>query len=111
MQEPRDIPPPTSRYRDAARPAAPLLPVRTRDSMATAGMVLGIIACVLVLIPFLGLVALPLSLIGLPLAGATFFRARKYGLGLGVPIAGAATNPVAFVLWFAIAAAFVAEIA
>ena len=72
--------------------------------MSTAGLVLGITGLVFyfVLYPFLwylsvGLV-FPLVVVGLPLSGAAFYRARTDGTSLMVPVAGLATNAVALVL-------------
>ena len=45
--------------------------------MNIAGMVLGIIAVILVWIPFVGLISIPMVLIGLPLSFLAFRRAEK----------------------------------
>ena len=71
--------------------------------MSTAGLVLGISGLAFYfLYPFLwylsvGLV-FPLVVVGLPLSGAAFYRARKDGTSLMIPVAGLATNAVALAL-------------
>jgi hypothetical protein len=71
------------------------------NGMATGGMVVGIIAAALSLIPVVGLMALPLALVGAPLSGVGFVRSRTTGLGRGAAITGIATNVVALTLWAA----------
>ncbi|HSJ47129.1 MAG TPA: hypothetical protein VK923_20855 [Euzebyales bacterium] len=88
--------------------APPLAPADGSNGMA--GMVLGIIALAIVWVPFLGILALPLAMIGAPLAGVGFFRAKRGGLGLGVPIAGIATNVVAVIGWFGFAVAYIGAV-
>ena len=70
--------------------------------MSTAGLVLGITGlafCVAGLIAFYPILLAPLFVVvGLPLSGAGFYRARKDGTSLMVPVAGLATNAVALVL-------------
>ena len=72
--------------------------------MSTAGLVLGITGLVFyfILYPFLWYVSVglvfPLVVVGLPLSGAAFYRARKDGTSRIIPLAGLATNAVALVL-------------
>ena len=79
--------------------------------MAVASMVLGIIALIFGFIPVLGaFIAFPCFAVGLPLGGVSFYQSKKAGAGLGMPIAGLATNAVALVivvLWIVVLAAAV----
>jgi hypothetical protein len=70
-------------------------------------MVLGIVSLSIVWIPFLGLLSLPVSLVGTPLSGVGFYKTIKGAPGRGAAIAGIATNLVALALWFSVAAAVV----
>lgn len=76
-------------------------PVATAESngYATAGMVLGIIAAALSIIPIISIIALPVALVGAPLAGVGFARARRVRVGNAQAIAGIALNVVAVLLW------------
>ena len=65
--------------------------------MSTAGLVLGITGLVFYFILFSPL-AIPFVVVGLPLSGAAFYRARKDGTSRIIPLAGLATNAVALVL-------------
>ena len=70
--------------------------------MNIAGMVLGIIAVILVWIPFIGLISIPIVLVGLPLSFFGFRKSRKSRQGVGIAVAGLTTNLVAFgviILW------------
>ena len=70
--------------------------------MNIAGMVLGIIALVLAWIPFVGIISIPMVMVGLPLSFIGFRRSRRRGNGVGMAIAGLATNLIALsviVLW------------
>ena len=78
------------------------------NGLATAGMVLGIVALAIVWIPFLGLLALPTALVGAPLSAVGFARARRVHVNRGQAIAGLATNLVALALFFVVAASFLA---
>ena len=70
--------------------------------MSTAGLVLGITGlafCVAGLIAFYPILLAPLFVVvGLPLSGAAFYRARKDGTSLMIPVAGWATNAAAAAL-------------
>lgn len=72
--------------------------------MSTAGLVLGITGLVFVFIEFLFLgnlsspLAIPLVVVGLPLSGAAFYRARTDGTSRIIPLAGLATNAIALAL-------------
>ena len=70
--------------------------------MGTAGLVLGMTGlafCILGLIAFYPILLVPLFVVvGLPLSGAAFYRARKDGTSLMVPVAGLATGAVAAAL-------------
>lgn len=94
----------------------PQLPyAQPKNSMATSGMVLGIIAAALGIIPIVSIAALPVALVGLPLSGVGFWKARDRDIGKGASIAGIALNIVALGLWVAWAfiwgAAFAAPVA
>jgi hypothetical protein len=70
--------------------------------MNIAGMVLGIIAVILVWIPFVGLISIPMVLVGLPLSFFGFRGSRRRGAGVGIAIAGLTTNLIALaviILW------------
>lgn len=67
--------------------------------MNVAGMVLGIIAIVFAFIPVFGaFIAIPCVLVGLPLAAVDFGRKKRNNEGLGMAIAGIATNIIAFLM-------------
>ena len=67
--------------------------------MGIAGMILGVIAVVFALIPFVGVfVAIPCSLVGLPLSVVRFYLNRKAGTSSGMAITGIATNLVGLIL-------------
>ena len=72
--------------------------------MSIAGLVFGITGLVFVFIEilFLGsllsLHAAPLVVVGLPLSGAAFYRARTDGTSRIIPLTGLATNAVALAL-------------
>ena len=69
--------------------------------MSTAGLVLGITGlafCIAGLIAFYPILLVPLFVVvGLPLSGAAFYRARKDGTSLMVPVAGLAAGAIAAV--------------
>ena len=70
--------------------------------MNIAGMVLGIIAVVLVWIPFVGIISIPMVLVGLPLSFFGLRTSRKSRQGVGIAIAGLTTNLIALaviILW------------
>ena len=73
---------------------------RPSNGMAVAGLVVGIVSAVLAFIPFVSLVVLPSSLVGLSLACIGFWGARETHVGRGQAIAGIALNAVALLLWF-----------
>ena len=70
--------------------------------MSTAGLVLGITGlafCVAGLIAFYPILLVPFFVVvGLPLSGAAFYRARTDGTSLIIPLVGLATNAVAAAL-------------
>ena len=67
--------------------------------MNVAGMILGIIAICFGFIPIAGaFIAIPCVGVGLPLSAVSFVRKRRLGEGVGMAIAGLATNIVALVL-------------
>ena len=73
--------------------------------MGIAGMILGILAIIFVWIPFIGLIAIPMVAIGLPLSIIGFRNARRQDTGAGMAIAGMVTNIVAMaviLLWMLI---------
>ncbi|MDP8929990.1 MAG: hypothetical protein M3O70_15835 [Actinomycetota bacterium] len=81
------------------------------NGLATAGLVLGIVAAVLVLLPIIGAIAFPLTIIGGGLALAGFVRAsRQAHPGRGKAIAGLVINPAVFVLAFVMAIAYTSAI-
>lgn len=85
--------------------------ITVKNTMATAGMTIGIVAASLSIIPLVSIVALPLGLVGAPLSGLGLVKARHTDVGKGHAIAGIALNIVALIFWFAWAALFGAAIA
>lgn len=87
---------------ESTQPAASSpAPVEKDNGFATGGMVVGIVAAVLGLIPFLSIVALPAALVGGPLSGIGFAKSLKPGVGgRGFAIAGIVANLAAAALWF-----------
>ena len=70
--------------------------------MGIAGMILGILAIIFVWIPVIGLIAVPMVAVGLPLSIVGFRNARRNNTGAGMAIAGMVTNIVAvagILLW------------
>lgn len=70
--------------------------------MNIAGMVLGIVAVVLVWIPFIGMISIPMVLVGLPLSFFGLQKSRRRGDGVGIAVAGLTTNLIALgviILW------------
>ena len=84
--------------------------VNEKNGLATAGMVLGIIALAIVWIPVLGLAALPVALVGTPLAGVGFARSKRSGVGKGAAIAGLVLGIVALIMFFVIMGAWSAAL-
>ena len=81
--------------------------------MNIAGMVLGIIAVILVWIPFVGLISIPMVLIGLPLSFFGFQKSRKNREGVGIAVAGLTTNLIALgaiVLWLLFVGSLVSSV-
>ena len=75
--------------------------------MNVAGMVLGIIAIVFAFIPIVGaLIAIPCIVVGLPLSSVSFVKKKRAGEGIGMALAGMATNIVALVMVIAWAVIF-----
>ena len=67
--------------------------------MNVAGMTLGIIAMVFALIPVFGaFIAIPCIFVGLPLSLVSFFKKKRVGEGIGMALAGMATNVIALVM-------------
>ena len=81
--------------------------------MGLTGMILGITALVFGFIPLIGaFVCFPCIAVGLPLSAVGFYRYRREGKGIGMAIAGMATNVVALVvviIWLAAFSAAVSE--
>ena len=68
-------------------------------SMNVAGMILGIIAIMFAIIPLFGaLIAVPCFVVGLPLSSVSFVKKKRVGEGIGMALAGMATNTVAMVM-------------
>lgn len=64
-------------------------PSKASHSLGIASLILGIIAFLICWVPFLGLLGLPLSLLGILLGGTGFLIALfRKGSGIGFPIAG-----------------------
>ena len=87
-------PPEPSYIRPTPPPTEP-----PKNGLATSGMVLGIVAAGLSIIPVISVVALPVAIIGLPLSGIGFWRSRTINIGKGASIAGLATNIAALGIW------------
>ena len=66
--------------------------------MGVAGMILGTLAIILVWIPLIGLIAIPMIAVGLPLSIAGYRNARRHNTGVGTARAGIATNTVAILI-------------
>ena len=66
--------------------------------MGTAGMLLGILSIILAALPFIGLIAIPMIAVGLPLSIAGYRNARRHNTGAGTARAGMATNTVAILI-------------
>ena len=67
--------------------------------MNVAGMTLGIIAIVFAFIPILGaFIAIPCIFVGLPLSSVSFVKKKRVGEGIGMALAGMATNVIALVM-------------
>ncbi|MEU9110584.1 DUF4190 domain-containing protein [Streptomyces sp. NPDC048483] len=97
-------PPPGYGYPPAApQPAA-------SNGIATAGMVLGIIALVVSFIPVLNVVVWPLAIIGLVLGSIGLAKSGKTGKGKGPGITALATSLASIIMFFVINAAFVNEV-
>ena len=78
--------------------------------MGIAGMILGILAIIFVWIPVIGLIAIPMVAVGLPLSVVGFRNARRLNTGAGMAIAGMVTNIVAvagILLWMLLVGAAV----
>ena len=60
-------------------------------------MVLGIVAVTLAWIPLIGIVSIPLVLVGMPLSVISLRQRLQNGESAGIAIAGIATNSVALV--------------
>lgn len=65
--------------------------------MNIAGMVLGIVAVTLAWIPLIGIVSIPLVLVGMPLSIIGLRQRMQKSEGTGIAVAGIATNSVALV--------------
>ncbi|GAA2849548.1 hypothetical protein GCM10010472_03190 [Pseudonocardia halophobica] len=84
-----------------------LPPSPPKNGLGTAGFVLGLIALVLSFIPIIGVIALPLSIIGLILGSVGTHRASKgEATNKGLAIAGIATSVLALLICMLWAAAF-----
>ena len=67
--------------------------------MNVAGIILDIIAIIFAFVPIFGsFIAIPCIAIGLPLSAVDFVKKKNRGEGLGIAIAGVATNIVALVI-------------
>ena len=67
--------------------------------MNVAGMILGIIAIVFAFIPIIGaFIAIPCICVGLPLSLVSFVNKKRVGEGIGMALAGMATNVIALVM-------------
>jgi len=95
-------------------PVAPIIvavqvtqPSKASHSLGIASLVLGIIAFLICWIPFLGLIGLPLSLLGILLGGIGLLIALfRKGSGIGFPIAGTALSLLSTVVVIAMTAMF-----
>lgn len=80
------------------------------NGLATAALVLGIIGAVLSFIPLIGGFGAFIGGIGIALAIAGFFVARKRGVGKGKSIAGFILGLASIIIFFAVTAATVAAV-
>jgi len=71
------------------------------SNLGIASLVLGILAMLIAWIPFIGLLGLPFSLVGLVLGGVAIFAAvTKKEVGILFPVVGTVTSGLALVLAF-----------
>lgn len=83
-------------YASNPPPSAPPAP----GGIATAGMVLGIIAVSLAWIPLLGIVALPLAVLAMVFGGISLYRVHSgKATGYGKPVTAVTTGVVALGIW------------
>ena len=100
-----------SEYTQAAPEQAPVVYVeKPRNGLAVAAMVLGIIAVVLVWIPFLNTISLVLAIIAIALAIPGLIKANRVAKGKGQAIAGLVLAIVSGVGFFIVNAATVSAI-
>lgn len=79
--------------------------------MGIAGMILGILAMIFVWIPLVGIIAIPMVAVGLPLSVAGLIIARRNDDGAGTAIAGMVTNVIAaaiILVWVIVSASWLA---
>ena len=70
--------------------------------MNVAGMTLGIIAIVFAFIPIIGaFIAIPCIFMGLSLSSVSFVKKKRVGEGIGIALAGMATNVIALFMLIA----------
>lgn len=104
-----DDPSPVAPPRPAATASPPPMRPATRpsNSLGIASLVLGSIAFLICWIPFLGLLGMPLSILGAILGGVGLVAAiRRSGLGIGFPIAGTAVSALSLIVCAVITTAF-----
>jgi hypothetical protein len=91
--------------RNAYPPPGEPMPVIARNGFATAGFVLGLVGLVFSIVPFIGVIAWPLVVVGLTLAGIGFYRVvSKNAPGRGLAIAGLSLSLIGLavcVIWVA----------
>lgn len=94
---------PSPSYQPQLPPTSPLQP---RDGMGTAGFVLGLLAAIFALIPIIGVIAWPLSILGLVFGIVGISRARRgVANNKGLAVAGTVLAAIALVLCLAWTAA------
>ena len=85
-----------------------------KNTMATAGLVLGIIAVVLSFIPFVGVISIILSILAIIFCGIGLSKVSTLGIGKKSAIVGLILGIVAIVInivyWLVISAAFVGAV-
>jgi hypothetical protein len=87
------------------------VPAQPSNGMATAGFITGLIGAVFAPIPFIGIIAWPLVIIGAVLSGLGLVKANQGASGKGLAIAGvvlSACGLLICVLWVTVFAVGVA---
>lgn len=93
-----------------ARQPQVIMVEKPRNGLATAAMVLGIIAMVFAFIPVVNMISIVLAVIGLGLVIPAFIKARKVKVGLGKAIAALVLAVASMITFTAVNATVVAAV-